>query len=227
MIGKLSAKCCVYGIEVFRVPWLMINLWKDNEGVRHYLIDYIDPKQEYSLAQFKKDAEDGIGQIQSRSRVPFIVGGTGLYIDSVIYNYDLDKEDVDVGRREELRKMSTEQLQKELRSTDSDALARLTPSDQKNPHRMIRTIERRQNPRTQNSSPYNHFYLVLDANPDELKTKIEARVEEMFEEGLEDEIRTLLDSGVTFGHASMKSIGYKDEQNIIKNAAMVGNITVL
>jgi tRNA dimethylallyltransferase len=112
------------------------------EGIRHHLIDLIDPTTEYTLADFQHDAFESIRAILERKNLPILVGGTGLYIDAVVYNYDLMKEEKDSQQRSELQKKSLDELQAVLQDISMDYYQKMNTSDRQNSHRLIRAIER-------------------------------------------------------------------------------------
>jgi tRNA dimethylallyltransferase len=175
------------------------------EKVDHFLYGHISIKESYNLYRYQRDVQR---VLNNQNSLPVLVGGTGLYIDSIVYNYHLkptSQRETEYSR-EELEKMSI----KELRSLlDKDVLEKLNRSDRNNPIRLIRAIERGGVNREQGPS-LKHLYLLLDPHIDDLRAKIEARVEEMFEEGLVKENKNLLDSGFSYNTPAMQSIGYQE-----------------
>ena len=111
-------------------------------GIQHYLIDIISPEERYSVSNFKKDAEKAIEDILSKGKTPVIVGGTGLYIDSLIYGIEFQDEEIDEKYREELNKIAEEQglenLYEKAKAIDPEAMKKISKNDKK---RIIRVLE--------------------------------------------------------------------------------------
>lgn len=179
--------------------------------VAHHLIDFLEPDEEFNLARFQKLAFEKIEEITSRGKLPILVGGTGLYIDAVVYNYDLTEEEVNPKRREELSKLSVSKLQKILNKLSPAILKKMTPSDQKNPHRLIRKIEKLESNKPKDRKKellYNFLYLAV--TPENQKERISERVDKMFEEGLKEENQKIRERGYTTELNSLRAIGYQE-----------------
>lgn len=175
------------------------------DGIRHYLFDIVDPKEGYSLFKYQRD----VSNILRKERgIPILVGGTGLYIDSVIYNYKLKENTYD----ENLSTLSLEELQ----SKASDYLGNMTESDRKNRHRLIRVLQRG-GMGNERGNRLNAIYFVLDISKDILKKRVEERIEDMFEMGLENENRKLLEMGYTYEDPGLNSIGYIEFKEYFNN----------
>lgn len=183
-------------------------------GVRHYLIDIVAPNEEYTLADFQKDAHAAIRRISERGKLPIITGGTGLYLDAVIYNYDLSFEKRDKKRRERLQKLPVQELQRHMEIRDPEIFKEMNESDRNNPHRLIRAIERHEEGRahliTENASTYETIYLVLDPPREQNDLKIDKRVDEMFKKGLVKENTELREQGYSTDLSALKTIGYQE-----------------
>lgn len=175
------------------------------DGIKHYLFDIVDPKERYSLFKYQR----GVSNILRKEKgIPILVGGTGLYIDSVIYNYKLKENTYD----ENLSTLSLEELQ----SKASDYLGDMTESDRKNRHRLIRVLQRG-GMGNERGNRLNAIYFVLDISKDILKKRVEERIEDMFEMGLENENRKLLDMGYTYEDSGLNSIGYMEFREYFNN----------
>jgi len=182
-------------------------------GVIHHLIDIIDPDENFNLAIFQKLAVEKIKEISDKKFLPIIVGGTGLYIDSVIYGYNLTEEKFDRSQRVKLSNMTVQELQKLLRIKSRHTFLSLNNSDQNNRYRLIRRIEKLSSTvksTIQTSSHFNCLYLAIKTPTNRLSLLIDKRVDDMFEEGLLQENKTLRQKGYTTDLSSMKSIGYKE-----------------
>jgi tRNA dimethylallyltransferase len=168
----------------------------ENSGIRHFLYDIVDPKDNFTIYEYQSKVQK---VLDTEKGIPIIVGGSGLYIDSIVFNYDL-KQNIN---NEDLSSLSLEELQKKA----SKYIKYMTESDKKNRHRLIRVIQRGGLGR-QSGKALNNIYFVLDIPRDNLIANIEKRVEKMFENGLLEENKKLLSMGYTYKDRGMKSIGY-------------------
>lgn len=183
------------------------------DGIRHHLIGFLDPDSPYSLAQFQKDAFDAIDAILKRGNLPFLVGGTGLYIDAVVYNFDLKPERQAIYRREHLSTWAVEKLQGLLEKTEPQLFDELNHSDRANPRRLIRAIEKasRDIPSTsRGAAKYHTLYLALGFSPEETARRIDVRIDTLFDQGLLEENKKLRKAGYTNKLSAMSSIGHRE-----------------
>ena len=193
----------------------------ETEGVKHHLIDFVSPDETYSVAMFVKDASKCIADIYSRGKLPFMVGGTGLYVDSLLNNITFSEEQRDEKLSLELRKIYEEQgidtLLKMLSEFDIDSSNRLKA--ERNPKRIIRAIEfykttgitiTEQNEKSKlEKSPYSPIKIGLNfKDRAKLYERINKRVDLMLENGLVNEAKDVLSSKLSF--TSIKAIGYKE-----------------
>ena len=193
----------------------------ETEGVKHHLIDFVSPDETYSVAMFVKDASKCIADIYSRGKLPFIVGGTGLYVDSLLNNITFSEEQRDENLSLELRKIYEEQgidtLLKMLSEFDIDSANRLKA--ERNPKRIIRAIEfykttgitiTEQNEKSKLvKSPYSPVKIGINyKDRAKLYERINKRVDLMLENGLVNEAQDVLSSKLSF--TSIKAIGYKE-----------------
>ena len=193
----------------------------ETEGVKHHLIDFVSPDENYSVAMFVKDASKCIADIYSRGKLPFIVGGTGLYVDSLLNNITFSEEQRDEKLSLELRKIYEEQgidtLLKMLSEFDIDSANRLKA--ERNPKRIIRAIEfykttgitiTEQNEKSKLvKSPYSPVKIGINyKDRAKLYERINKRVDLMLENGLVNEAKDVLSSKLSF--TSIKAIGYKE-----------------
>lgn len=187
--------------------------------VRHHLVDVIDPREKFSAAKYQKLAREAIDDILSRRKTPVIAGGTGLYINSVIYDMNFSSADADEDERNRLRilaeKEGPEALHKLLQDADPDAAARIHPNNIK---KVIRAIEAARSgnriPDFDKSfvpySSYSPKMIALTRDREELYDRINRRVEILFDKGLVDELVFLKRMGLSPDDISMKGIGYKE-----------------
>jgi len=182
-------------------------------GIQHYFIDIADPDQEFTLAQFKKAAIKKITDIQNRGKIPFLVGGTGLYISSVVDNLNIPKAAPSAKLREKLEKMTTSEMIANLEKLDINAYRSI---DKKNRRRLIRALEvilltgKTFSSQKKKGTPlFETLEIGIETKREELYRKIEDRIDKMVKLGLESETRNLLDKGYTKSLPSMSGIGYK------------------
>lgn len=194
---------------------------EEMQGVPHHLIDIVKPEETFNVSQYKKMAKETIDNIYERKRLSMLVGGTGLYINSLIYNYDFTEASVDEEYREYLKKLSEangkEYVHNLLKDVDLDSYNRLFPNDLK---RVIRALEvfklTGKNISQFNKEndiydiPYNVYYFVLTMDREKLYDRINRRVDIMLQNGLIDEVEKLKAMGYTADMQSMKGIGYKE-----------------
>jgi len=187
------------------------NIWYTN-NIRHFLYGQVSIKDNYNLFRYQQDVQRILDKEEG---LPILVGGTGLYIDSIIYNYDLqplNKRNTDFSRKK-LEKMDIEQLQSLIEPAILDSL---NNSDRNNPIRLIRTIERR-NINYRKGLPTKHLYLFLDIEIKELEDKIKKRIKAMFKDGLLKENKRLIKKGYNYEIPAMQSIGYQEFEEYFKN----------
>jgi tRNA dimethylallyltransferase len=170
--------------------------------VRHYGLDLIKPDEHFSVADFKTYAENIIDEIHSHGSVPIMVGGSGLYIDSVIFNYQF-REPADIKLRQELNALSVEELQDRLADLGLEL-----PENSRNPRHLIRTIETGGKTPQHSALRPNTMVLGLSLDRDELRLRITQRVDAMVAAGLVEETERLAN---TYGWdaESLQAPGYK------------------
>ena len=194
---------------------------EERAGIVHHMLDVAEPEEDFSVSKYCAMADPIVEDILSRGKTAIIVGGTGLYMDSLIRG-NAFAPCPSTGRREELEALAKDQgieaVVQMLRSVDPESAARLHPSDQK---RIIRAMEvyletgetiTEHNRRTREiPDKYSPLWFALeDENRADLYDRIDRRVETMLQLGLLDEIRALLDSGVPPKATAMQAIGYKE-----------------
>ena len=190
------------------------------DGVPHHLIDILDPKEDFNAALFKSYALRAMKGIYERGRIPIIVGGTGFYIQGLLYDVDFSEQAVDLEARarftELLETKGAEYLYGILKEKDPE-YAEITPMQ--NSKRVIRALEffsstgrkisdhnRRER---EKESAYESYYFVLTLPRKVLYSRIEERVDKMISDGLLSEVEKLRNSGCTKDMTSMQGLGYK------------------
>jgi len=193
---------------------------EEMDGVVHHLIDICDPIEPFSAADFQERAKSLIEDIYNRGKLPFIVGGTGLYIESLCYEYRFAKQ----GSDEQFRKAQeafaqqhgVEALHQKLMSIDPQSAERLHPNDTR---RVIRALEiyhltgqtfSEQQKGQEKVSPYQLCLLGLTRDRKHLYERIEQRIDLMMEQGLLDEVKRLIDQNLPSSAVAYQALGYKE-----------------
>ncbi len=190
---------------------------EERRGVRHHLIDVLDPRDSYSLSDFLRAAHAAIVDIHQRRKLPIIVGGSGQYVWGLLEGWKVPEIPPNPELREELETQLVEEgieaLQERLRQTGAKNIERV---EMLNPRRLIRAIERAVatgdamgGASKSNIPPYNALVLGLKAPREVLHDRVEVRFEKMLAAGWIDEVRTLSSAGVNGGMPSMSAIGYR------------------
>ncbi|MBP5490890.1 MAG: tRNA (adenosine(37)-N6)-dimethylallyltransferase MiaA [Lachnospiraceae bacterium] len=188
----------------------------ERRGIPHYLIDIINPDEPWDVTRFTGLAEEAISAIRGKGNIPIVVGGTGFYIQALVKGLTFDEEPRDDGYRAVLENTSTEELAALLSSVDPASAKTIPVGNRK---RMIRAIEYAHyhgepisalNERQRNQpSPYTYAYFVLTMERAAMYERIDTRVTQMLENGLVDEVRSLLDSGYREDSVAMLGLGYR------------------
>ncbi len=167
------------------------------KGVPHHCIDFVSPKRTYTVAEYKKCAQKAISDIASRGKVPMLVGGTGFWIDAVVYDLDLPAVPPNPKLRKKLEKRNVTELLKMFQKLDPE---RAKTIEQKNPRRLIRAIEIAKTlgraPKVKKRSPYTALWIGLTSPSETRSRKIRNRVEKMVKSGLVAETKKLLQDRV-------------------------------
>ena len=191
------------------------------QGVKHHLIDILQPSDEFNVVKFKNMALEAMKEIYDNGHIPIITGGTGFYIQAVLYDIDFKDNDDDMSYRDELAALADEKgneyLHDMLAELDPDAAEKIHPNNRK---RVIRALEfyhktgmkisEHNEEEAARPSPYNFAYFVLNQNRAVLYDKIDRRIDMMLENGLVGEVRQLMDMGYTRDMVSMQGLGYKE-----------------
>ncbi|WP_072469238.1 tRNA (adenosine(37)-N6)-dimethylallyltransferase MiaA [Urinicoccus massiliensis] len=190
----------------------------ETDGIPHYGLSHVDPFAEYSVAEFSEDVGSYIEIIEKEGKLPILVGGTGLYLHSIMCQLDFFKTKKDQSLRQNLEKIYETKGSQGL----SDLLKELNPLkleslDKKNPQRLMRALEIEiQNPKQASAGLnveslfYDPCLIILNRNREELYERINQRVDGMVQEGLFDEVKALIDRGLNNKNQAMKAIGYKE-----------------
>ncbi len=191
------------------------------EGIRHHLIDVLEPTEEFNVVLFQKMAKEALQGIYGRGHIPIVAGGTGFYIQALLYDIDFTENDEDTALRGELEQIAaaqgSEALFARLQQIDPESCEVIHANNVK---RVIRAIEfyektgmkisEHNKLQRENTSPYHFIYFVISDDRSRLYQKIEQRVDVMMELGLVEEVSGLLARGCTRDMVSMQGLGYKE-----------------
>lgn len=194
---------------------------EEMDGIPHHLIDILEPEEEFNVCLFEKLALEAMEQIYERGHIPVVVGGTGFYIQALLYQIDFTEEETDTAFRDKLWRLGEEKgnhyLHELLRKVDPESAEEIHENNRK---RVIRALEFYENSgkpisthnkeQRQKTSAYNSCYFVLTDDRKKLYERIESRVDQMLSKGLVDEVRTLKERGCNASMVSMQGLGYKE-----------------
>lgn len=183
------------------------------DGISHFLYDYINPKESFTLFDYQRDVNTVLNNTKG---IPILVGGSGMYIDSVVFNYNLVKNSKGISNLES-------KTVKELQELAKDFLEDMNKSDRSNRHRLIRTIQRGGVNR-ERGKELDNIYFVIDMEKEILKERVRHRIEKMFKEGLLEENISLLDKGYTYVDKGMNSIGYIEFKEYFENKISIDDV---
>ncbi len=194
---------------------------EEMQGIPHYLIDELEPDEEFHVVRFQQMAKAYLQQIYDRGHIPIIVGGTGFYIQALLYDIDFTENKSDTAYRQKLEALAAEKgaeyLHQQLAAADPKAASDIHANNVK---RVIRALEFYKETGTrisehneqerQKESPYRFAYFVLNDERSRLYARIDQRIDLMLEEGLVQEVTVLKEKGYTRNLVSMQGLGYKE-----------------
>lgn len=194
---------------------------EEMDGVTHYLVDEFEPDEEFHVARFTERAKECLEEIYAKGQIPILVGGTGFYIQAVLYDIDFSKQDANTEYRGCLEALAKEHGAEYLH----DRLKEVDPASAESIHannikRVIRALEyyhltgqkisEHNETERQKESPYNFAYFVLTDERAKLYERIDKRVDIMVERGLVEEVKNLKEMGYHREMVSMQGLGYKE-----------------
>ena len=191
---------------------------EEMNGIRHYLIDILDPQEAFDIVQFQTLAKEAMEKIYAAGHIPVIVGGTGFYIQSVVYDIDFAENDGDTAYRKMLEEdPDPQKLHRMLEEVDPESAAEIHSNNIKRTiralefyHQTGKKISEHNAQEREKESPYNFAYFVLNDERAKVYDRIDRRVDLMMEDGLENEVRRLNEAGMTQDMVSMKGLGYAE-----------------
>ena len=190
-------------------------------GGRHHLIDILEPTEEFNVTLFQRLVKEAMEGIYERGHIPILVGGTGFYIQAVLYDIDFTDTEDETGLRRELEEkaeeMGKEYMHEWLSKIDPESAEKIPAGNVK---RVIRAIEyylqtnkpisEHNREQRKKQSPYDFYYFVLNIDRKNLYDRIEKRIDLMLKDGLLEEVQRLKEAGVKSGMTSMQGLGYKE-----------------
>ncbi|MBQ8247729.1 MAG: tRNA (adenosine(37)-N6)-dimethylallyltransferase MiaA [Lachnospiraceae bacterium] len=195
---------------------------EEMQGIKHYLIDVLDPTEEFNIVRFQTMAKEAMAEIYAKGKIPILVGGTGFYIQSLLYDIEFkEEEEANIALREELQqfadKFGKEALHGRLKTVDPESAEAIPAGNVK---RVIRALEFYEThhekisahnaEQAEKESPYHYAFFVLTDDRKLLYERIEKRIDIMLEKGLIDEVKALQAEGLNRNFISMQGLGYKE-----------------
>lgn len=199
---------------------------EEMKGIQHYLVDVLEPSCEFHVVRFQQMAKQAMAEIYEKGKIPIVVGGTGFYIQALLYDIDFTENEEDTGYREELEALAKERgaeyLHEMLKEVDPESARQIHANNRK---RVIRALEfyrltgqkisEHNETERAKESPYEFCYFVLNDDRKKLYDRIEKRVDQMLEMGLLEEVTALKNKGYTKDMVSMQGLGYKEMLNYL------------
>ena len=203
---------------------------EEMQGIQHYLLDFVSPNERYSVADYKKEATKAIEEILQKGKTPIVVGGTGLYVDALIYNIDYPEIEFDENYRSYLEKRVEKEglqtLYEEAKKIDEIAMKRISPNDQKRILRVLEVYYQTGKTKTEQEIesrkqevPYDYHVYALTMEREILYDRINKRVDMMIGQGLIEEVKRIVEKYPTLPTA-MQALGYKEIREYLE-----GNLT--
>ena len=200
---------------------------EEMQGIKHYLIGNIKPTNRYSVSEFKKDAISAIKEIVSKEKMPIVVGGTGLYVNSLVYGIDYPEIQTNLEYRKKLEKIVEEKglqyLFEKAVEIDKEAMKNISPNDKKRILRVLEIYKETGKTKTEleresrkNGIPYDYKIFAINMPREILYDRINRRVDIMIEKGLIDEVSSLYEKYGESLLTSMQAIGYKEVVEFLK-----------
>ena len=194
---------------------------EEMQGIPHYLIDVLEPEEEFNIVRFQEMAKKALKEIYGKGQIPIIAGGTGFYIQSLLYDIDFSNQDTNDSYRKQLEEFAkihgAEALHEQLKEIDPVSYETIHANNIK---RVIRALEfyhlsgepisAHNEKERQKDSPYNFAYFVLNDDRQTIYDKIAVRVDIMVKNGLLDEVKALKTKGYHKQMVSMQGLGYKE-----------------
>lgn len=194
---------------------------EEMDGVPHYLVDILDPSEEFHVVRFQELAKQAMAEICANGQIPIVVGGTGFYIQALLYDIDFTSQDEDTALRESYERLAEEKgahwLHEKLSAVDPVSAEIIHENNVKRVIRALEFYDKSGQPISEHnaaerekSSPYNFCYFVLNDDRARIYERIDRRVDQMLENGLVDEVKVLREKGCNKNMVAMQGLGYKE-----------------
>lgn len=194
---------------------------EEMQGVPHYLIDMLEPDEEFNVMVFQEKAKEAMQEIWNRGKTPILVGGTGFYINALMYDNQFTETENDFSFRNEMYQLAEEQgaeiLYEKLMKIDPEYALTTHPNNVKRVTRALeyyhltgKLFSQHNREEKQRESPYNTAFFILTMEREKLYHRIELRIDLMMKDGLLEEVKSLLDKGFSPDLVSMQGLGYKE-----------------
>lgn len=197
---------------------------EEMQEIKHYLVDFVSPEKRYSVSEYKEDASKAIEEIINKGKTPIIVGGTGLYLNSLIYNIQYNEMEVDLNYRRELEKEAEEYglevLYNRAKEIDPEAMEKVSANDKKRITRVLEIYNATGKNKTElekkSRKEVSYNYLIFGINMERsiLYDRINKRVDIMLEQGLIEEVKNLINKYSNMPTA-MQGLGYKEVKEFL------------
>ena len=197
---------------------------EEMQEIKHYLVDFVSPEKRYSVSEYKEDASKAIEEIINKGKTPIIVGGTGLYLNSLIYNIQYNEMEVDLNYRRELEKEAEEYglevLYNRAKEIDPEAMEKVSANDKKRITRVLEIYNATGRNKTElekksrKEVPYNYLIFGINMERSILYNRINKRVDIMLEQGLIEEVKNLINKYSNMPTA-MQGLGYKEVKEFL------------
>ena len=192
---------------------------QEKQNIKHYMLDIINPNERYSVADYKRDAKNAIREIIAKGKTPIVVGGTGLYIDSLIYEIEYPEIEIDLNYRKELEEIAEKEgllsLYEKAKQIDEKAIEKISKNDKKRILRVLEIYHQTGKTKTQldeesrKEPEFDYKMFAINMNRELLYNRINKRVDIMLEKGLIQEVETIYNKYKEFP-TSMQALGYKE-----------------
>lgn len=197
---------------------------EEMQEIKHYLVDFVSPEKRYSVSEYKEDASKAIEEIINKGKTPIIVGGTGLYLNSLIYNIQYNEMEVDLNYRRKLEKEAEEYglevLYNRAKEVDPEAMEKVSANDKKRITRVLEIYNATGRNKTElekksrKEVPYNYLIFGINMERSILYDRINKRVDIMLEQGLIEEVKNLINKYSNMPTA-MQGLGYKEVKEFL------------
>lgn len=192
---------------------------EEKQGIKHYMMDFVSPEERYSVADYKRQAKQAIEEIIKKGKIPIVVGGTGLYIDSLIYEIEFLELETDLEYRKELEDITKKEgllkLYEQAKKIDEQAMKKISPNDKKRIFRVLEIYHQTRKTKTEldilsrKTVEYDYKVFAIGMDRQILYNRIDKRVDIMIENGLIEEVKNIYQKYQEFPTA-MQALGYKE-----------------